>query len=225
MLGRSKPARMSAALRDAELAGDVVAGALVGGGGQREARHLRKSLEQRQQQPVIGPEIMAPFADAMRLVDRDQRQRDARDQAAEALARRTLRRDVEEVEIAGAQALDRLGAVVVGRGQGRGADPERLGGADLVVHQRDQRRDDERGSFPRQRRHLVAERLARPGRHHRQRVLARHDAVDHLLLDPAEGGEAEGGVEDFERGEHLRTDSVRWWLAQASGRCGSRDCA
>jgi hypothetical protein len=29
-------------------------------------------VQQGQQQPVVGAEIMAPFADAMRLVDREQ---------------------------------------------------------------------------------------------------------------------------------------------------------
>ena len=59
-------------LRNAELDEDVRAGARVRGRGQREPRHVREGVEQRQQQPVIGPEIVAPFADAMRLVDRDQ---------------------------------------------------------------------------------------------------------------------------------------------------------
>ena len=64
-------------LRDAELDEDVGAGARVGGRGQRQPRHVGEGVEQGQEQPVIGPEIMAPFGDAMRLVDRDQRQRHA----------------------------------------------------------------------------------------------------------------------------------------------------
>ncbi len=187
---------------DAELDQDVLARAPVGGRGQREPRHLGEGVEQGQQQPVIGPEVMAPFGDAMRLVDRDQRQRDARDQIAEALARRPLGRDVEQFELAAPQPLDRLGAIVVGRGQGRRPQPERLGGADLVVHQRDQRRDDEHRPLERQRRHLVAERLARAGRHHGERALAGHDAVDHVFLDAAKVREAERVAKDLERRRH-----------------------
>jgi hypothetical protein len=41
------------------------------------------------------------------------------------------------------------------------------------------------GAVAGQRRQLVAQRLARAGRHHRQRVLAAMDPADHLLLDAA----------------------------------------
>ena len=58
---------------DAELREDVGLRARVGGGGEREPRHLRKGVEQRPEQPVVRPEVVPPFADAMRLVDRDQR--------------------------------------------------------------------------------------------------------------------------------------------------------
>ena len=59
---------------NAELGQDVGAGAPVGGRGQRQPRHLGMVVEQRPQLAIVGPEIMAPFADAMRFVDRDQRE-------------------------------------------------------------------------------------------------------------------------------------------------------
>ena len=68
--------------RDSELGEDVGAGARVGGRGQREPRHLGMVVEQRPQLAIVGPEVVAPFADAMRLVDRDQRQRAAARSAA-----------------------------------------------------------------------------------------------------------------------------------------------
>ena len=46
-------------------------------------------VEQRFEQAIVGPEVMPPFADAMRLVDRDQRKIDPVDQAAE--------RELEEI--------------------------------------------------------------------------------------------------------------------------------
>ena len=134
----------------------------------------------------------------MRLVDRDQGQRHLRDQAAEALAGGALGRDVEKVELAALEPVDRLGAIIVGRGQSGGADAEFRGGADLVVHQRDQGRDDQGRPLARQRRHLVAERLARSGRHHRQRMAAGHDAIDHFGLDAAEILKAECVAENLE---------------------------
>ena len=66
------------------------------------------------------------------------------DEPAERLAGRALGRDVEQVELAGVEALDGPLAVAVGRGQRRGLEADRIGAADLVVHQRDQRRDDQR---------------------------------------------------------------------------------
>ena len=59
-----------------------------------------------------------------------------------------------------------------------------------------------RPSLARQRRHLVAERLARAGRHHRERVAAGHDPADHLGLDAAEVGKAERIAKDVERVAH-----------------------
>ena len=38
-------------------------------GGEREARHFGKAIEQRFQQPVIGAEIMPPFGDTMGLIN------------------------------------------------------------------------------------------------------------------------------------------------------------
>src|SRR3546814_18667236 len=79
-------------------------------------------IEQRAKQPVIGAEVMPPFADAMRLVDREQVELRAGQQIAEMPRRGALGGDVEQVEIAGREALARLGAVVGDRGPRRRAD-------------------------------------------------------------------------------------------------------
>ena len=108
MLGRSKPAMIRPVLGNAELGQDVGAGARVGGRGQREPRHVRMVVEQRPQLAIVGPEIVAPFADAMRFVDRDQREfGPCSSKPPEAVARRALGRDVEQVELAGLEPLDR----------------------------------------------------------------------------------------------------------------------
>src|SRR3546814_10243973 len=49
---------------------------------------------------LFRSEIMPPFRNAMRLVDREQRGRPRLHQRAEALARRALGRDIEKVEFA-----------------------------------------------------------------------------------------------------------------------------
>ena len=86
-------------LGDAELREDIGPGPRVGGRGQRQPRHVRPSVEQWPQQPVIGAEIVAPFADAMRFVDRDQRQRRALEQPLEPRRRRPLGRNIEQVQL------------------------------------------------------------------------------------------------------------------------------
>ena len=124
---------------NAELDQDVGAGLRVGGGGQAEARYVGKTIEQRAQQAIVGPEIMAPFGHAMRLVDGDQRQRRPLDHLAERIGGRPFGRGIEQVELAALQPSQRLLPIVVGRGQRCGANAEGFGGTDLVVHQRDQR--------------------------------------------------------------------------------------
>ncbi len=184
-------------LRDPELGEDVGAGPRVGGRGQRQPRHVGMVVEQWAQLAIVGAEVVAPFADAMRLVDRDQRQPRMLGQLAEPFGRRAFGSDIEQVELAGAEPLDRRLAVAVRRGQRSGADPDRLGRADLVVHQRDQRRDHQRGAVADQRRELVAQRLARAGRHHRKRGLARDHSRDDLLLNAAKRVEAERAFENL----------------------------
>jgi len=63
-------------------------------------------------------------------------------------------------------------------------------GTDLVVHQRDQRRDHHRDALPgllaRNCRNLVTQRFAAAGGHQHQRVATRHHVLDDRLLRPTE---------------------------------------
>jgi hypothetical protein len=120
-----------------------------GGGSERDHRRDRERA-QLGEPHVLGPEVVAPLRHAVRLVDREQRDRRAREHAPEAVQRRALGRDVEELELAAQEARDRLalrGGVLlaVQRRDARAARRER---ADLVAHQRDQRRDDDRRALP-----------------------------------------------------------------------------
>ena len=195
--------------RNAELGQDVGAGACVSGCGEREPRHIGIVIEQGPELAIIGPEIVTPFADAMRFIDRDQREVHAADQPPERVARRALRSDVEQIERAALQPLGSLLAIRVGRRQRRRAEAHRVSASDLVVHQRNQRRDDQRRAIARNCWQLVAERLSRSGRHHRQRVLAGEHAADHLLLDAAEGVKAKSLFEDRVRVGHALFELMR----------------
>jgi len=183
-------------LGNAELGQNVGARPPVRGRGQRQSRHLRMIVEEAFELAVVGTEVVPPFADAMRLVDRDQRQLHLDGQAPEAIEGRPFRCDIEEIQLAVPEALDRPLAVPIGGRQRGRVDAERFGRADLVVHQRDQRRDDQRRAVASERRQLIAERLARAGRHHGKRVLTGNNSANDILLHPAECMETENGLEN-----------------------------
>ncbi len=72
--------------------------------------------------------------------------------------------------------------------------------ADLIVHQRDQRADDDRhalsAAMARDRRHLVAQAFSPARRHQHQRVAAADHVGDDLGLRAAKGAVAEDVVQD-----------------------------
>ena len=182
------------ALVEPELAGDVV---LDERGGGRGERHDRRRAQQRQalaEHPVLGAEVVPPLRDAVRLVDRDQNRLALGEHLGEAGDREALRRDEQEVEAA-RQVVDaglaRRGAVAAGMDAlGGEADLAQL--RHLVLHEGDERRDDQGGAAAREARELVAERLAGAGRHDEQDVLPRGQGAADVLLVGAEGLEAEG---------------------------------
>ena len=88
----------------------------------------------------------------------------------------------------------RLALVVRGVERRRG-DAEKPHLLDLVAHQRDQRRNDERQLAGEQCRQLEAERLAAPGRHDREDVLAGEHRGDDFRLAVAETVIAEDALQ------------------------------
>ena len=91
---------------------DLFARQLVGGRGQRDARHVGKALGDDRQRDIFGAEVMAPLRDAMRLVDREQRDLGSRQQRQAARRHQPLRRHIEQVEIARDQAPLDLGGLL-----------------------------------------------------------------------------------------------------------------
>ena len=196
-IGPVEPGDDQAVVGNAQLGQHVGAGVGVCRGGQGQTRNLRKGIHQRTQRAVVRPEIMAPLGDAMRFVDGEEADRRAAQQFAEMALAGAFRRDVEQVQLARAEAGDGALAVfrIVGAGQAGGADTIGFGAAQLIVHQRDQRGDHHAGSRQGDGGQLIGQALARAGGHHRQRRLARHDPAHDLILHPAKGGEAEGIVQ------------------------------
>ncbi len=185
-----------------ELVGDLAPGALVGGGGERDARHVGEALAQHAELQVLGAEIVAPLRHAVRLVDREQRDLDALELRQRARLQQALGRDVEEIQLAGGERALGLAALGLAQcrveaGGGHAVVAQRL---DLVAHQRDQRRDHHRGAGAQQRGHLVAQRLAAAGGHEHQRVAPGEHGVDDGALLAAEVVEAEHPAQEVERG-------------------------
>ena len=186
-------------LRDAEAGTDV-----GDDGGRRRCRQREDARGPdlacpRGELEVVRTEVVPPLRDAVRLVDCEERDRHLRELGEEALVVEPLRRHVEELQPPGAEALRDI-AHLLGAEAGvepGGIDALSYEGVDLILHERDQRRDDDGDSVEQQCRELVAKALAGPGREHSERRATVEQRVDDLLLPGAEVREPEPS------GEHL----------------------
>ena len=185
--------------------------------------------------PVVGPEIVAPFGQAVCLVDDEQIDACLSECGGEARVGEALGRHVEQahgrgiVEQAAAIATqrlqDRLDILAAGVARQRGD----VGAADLaecldlVAHQREQRRHHDGETQGAEGGQLVAERLARPGRHHDQRVAPVERSLHGLLLAGTEGVVAEDLAEDLMRvGSHALQSTNRAHARSARSVAGAR---
>ncbi len=194
MLGRSKPvatrtgsrSRSRPATSVATRGVAVAVDATIASGAQHP-RGIR-------QPEVVGPEVVPPLRHAVGLVDHEQADPAIAHAVEEAGSGKALRRDVEQPQLAGGGAPQRLrvdGGILLGVDQRDPiAQPARRERLDLVLHQRDQRRDHHREVVAQQRRQLVAERLARAGGHHHEHVAARESRLARLALAGPEAREA-----------------------------------
>ena len=129
----------------------------------------------------------------MGLVDGEQRDRCPLDHFAEALVDEPFRGDVQELQPARADLIHRRAVFVQveGRIQPPRRDAAGRQSVDLVLHQGDQRRDDQRQARQHQGRQLVAERFAAAGGKDGRRRFAGQQVPDHLALPRFEVGKAE----------------------------------
>ena len=169
--------------------------------GQREHARDAELLRGVGELEVVGAEVVSPLRDAVRLVDGEERNLRAPQRVEEALVVEALGRDVEQRERAlGHRVRER--ARLVGRErrvEPRGLDPAAAEEIDLVLHQRDERRDDEREPVEHQRGELVADRLSAAGGEHGERATAPGERVDHLVLAGTKRAEPEVPFEELER--------------------------
>ncbi len=164
----------------------------VGGRGEGRKRHAQRAAQFADAQ-VIGPEIVAPLADAMRLVHGDQRHARLCQHPLRPARGQPFRREVEQLERAVVQRAEHGVGLFLGiaRGQRTGGDAGLAQPADLVAHQRDERRNHHRHAGAHQRRKLEAQRLAPACGHDRQHVAPLGHGLDDLALAGAERIEAE----------------------------------
>ena len=146
-----------------------------------------KRLLQAGKVAVRRAEVVPPFADAVRLVDRDQFQVERVQEPPDCCVD-SLRRDVDHLELARTQprCAPRPLRRIERRVEERRADPDFAQRVNLVLHERDQRRHDQRHPAQQARRNLVRQRLAGARRHHADAVPPRHHRPDDLQLPRAE---------------------------------------
>ena len=158
---------------DAELLDDVGDHAVVRGGGGREDRDpLGQRRDEPADAPVVRPEVVAPVADAVRLVDHEQPDRRAAAWAARSAPKRSFDSRSGEIDqdvdlVVGDRASAAVPLLDVAGVDGHRPEAQAVGGAELVAHERKQRADDERRPLPaiaqHPRRQPVHEALAPPG--------------------------------------------------------------
>ncbi len=165
----------------------------VGGGGRREDRGARRESAQHVTDPaVVGPKIMPPVTDAVRLVD--DKQPGARGEVGQLLGPEggvvePFGADEQHVDLIGGQREAHLGPVErIGGVHRHGPDAGASRRRNLVAHERQQRRDDDgragTGCAQQRRRHEVDSRLAPPGALHDEHALTVSNKRAHRLQLP-----------------------------------------
>ncbi len=205
----------------AQLELDILAGAGVRRGRDGQARDLGEDLGQAAEHAVFGPEVVAPLADAVRLVDGGQGDRAIGQALQHPGLHQPFRRQVKQIQLALADPPpDQVLVAGVGAGiQPLGRDPQLLQGGDLVRHQGDQRRDHDPEAGAQQAGDLIAEALAAPRGQHRDGALAVQQGLDHMRLIAAERLMAEGPAQNLARAVQGwgRTQQVQTRIVRRSG--------
>ena len=184
-----------------QLTHDVRAHVASGGGGERNGWRRAQALAYVADAKIARAEIVPPLADAMRLIHREQRHTN-RAQALRGGAHvEALGRDVEQLHLAPFRSRESARHL---RARERGVDErgrqvacgERI---DLVLHQRDERRDHDGEPGKHQRGHLEAQGFSAASGQNDQRVALLQHRLDGALLSGAEVRVAEARAQELSR--------------------------
>ena len=151
---------------------------------------------------IARTEILAPLGDAVGFVHDDIGQRQLAHGLEKVPGEQPFRRRIDELvhPTAGPGKDLLLLHRPLGGVDGRRRQPSLLKASDLILHQRDQRRDHQCHPRREQRRKLITHRFARTGGHHAKGVPAGKQRFDKLLLARTEGTVTKVG---FQRGERV----------------------
>ena len=158
-----------------KLVNDVVAHALRGAGGECGDGTVGKMDSQAAQLAVFGAKLVSPFRNAMRFVDGEKRDRHALQPIERVRARQALRRKIQQAVLARARFANHLGLLAAAERtvQQRRRNSHLIELRHLILHQRDQRRNDDDGLLRQHRaRQLVAQRFPAAGWHHDASIAA-----------------------------------------------------
>ena len=187
---------------------DVVAH--LGGGRCGECgneRPLGQCGEKIEDLQVARTEILSPLRDTVRLIHGYHRNRHALCKFEERGRGQALGRNVQQLVLASSGEIQCIAELleahraVDARSGDTGLDQR----TDLIFHQRNERRNDQSQSGEQHRGHLIADGLARTGRHDAQRVAPGEDGLHQLVLSRAERIVAEILFENVLCGCHKRS--------------------
>ena len=167
-----------------------------GGGREGDQRCVAYFVDDGAYAAVLGPEVVAPLRDAVRLVDGVERNLDLAQERHVVLLGQRFGCEVEQFGAAGQHVVAHLGhgGLVERRVEEMG--DSRLGGegahgVHLVFHECDQGRDDDGHAVHDHGRQLIAERFAAARGHQHERVVPGQHVPDHRLLIAFERGKTE----------------------------------
>ncbi|MNK83643.1 hypothetical protein D3C87_1034630 [compost metagenome] len=178
---------------EAQLLDDVLADFRSGGRGGREHRGPPQEGEGIPEAQVVGPEVVAPLGETVRLVDGQARNRHPLERGDERAVAEALGGDVDEL-VGSSRQLGQpmLGLVRIERGVDEGRGNSSLDEAvHLILHQGDERADHQGRAVQHHRRQLIADRLALPGGHDGHGLFAVEDRLNDLTLTLSKGRVAE----------------------------------
>ena len=182
----------------------------------------RRAGEEVAEGAVIGAKVMAPGGDAVGLVDGDEGRLASSEHLGEVGDSHALGRDEEKLEGTVEVVAAGLAGFIAGEAGVDAGDAE-AGGSELgglVVHEGDERADDECGAAPGDGGKLVTEGLSRSCGHDEQDVTAIGGGAADCLLVGAELGEAEGLVEEgfevhlLDRVSHNLRARAKWFCVR-----------